>query len=177
MAGSGETILIGTIPGAAGELANTQSIDGEQPETPEIVDPLTGELIAADDPDALIDLHERCRREAEKIYVAKTLCAKALALATTGEAKTRRLVTASGRKIKIEMPSNNWNNATLKKCWAAFPDLREQYLRIATIEPQLREVNKLRETTTEDGQFAAFKQLVLSAEQPPTAMPKILVES
>lgn len=144
---------------------------------PEIVDPLTGELIEADNLDALIDLHERCKREAEKIYVARTLAAKALALATTGEAKTRRLVTATGRKIKIEMPSPTWDNARLKRLWASYPDIRDTYLRIEAIAPQLREVNKLRETTCQDGALVAFKTLLLGAEKPATGTPRVVVES
>lgn len=159
-------------------LPPTDGATGDNGGTPEIVDPLTGEVIAADDLDALIDLHERCKREADRLYVAKTLSAKALALATSGEAKTRRLVTASGRKIKVEMPSTTWNNATLKRCYAAFPpEIRDQYLRIEAIAPQLREVNKLRETTCEDATLAAFKQQVLAAEQPATSTPKVTVES
>lgn len=158
-------------------LPPSDGADSDPGAAPEIIDPLTGECIAADDLDALIDLHERCRREADKIYVAKTLCAKALAAATSGDAKTRRLVTASGRKVKVEMPDNRWNQKTCKDLWVRFPDFAATYLRIASIDPQMREVKKLRETECKDVALATFKQQLLAAEEKATATPKISIES
>lgn len=145
-------------------------------EAPEIVDPLTGELVDPADHDALIDLYERCRAFDSKIYVAKVLAAKALAAATSGDTLTRRLVTKSGRKIKIEMPGTFFENSVLKEAWHSYPQFREQYLRIGTVEPQLREVKKLRNTTCDSEVLETFKKVVLAAEKPSGATPRITVE-
>jgi hypothetical protein len=138
------------------------------------VDPIAGEVIDPTDADALIDFYESMKSLDSQIYVAKQLAAKALAALTTGETKSRRLQ-GQRRKVKIEMPSTTWENSKLKEAWNSFPHLRETYLRIGTIEPQLVEIKKLRNTSGPPD-LETFKSMVFAAEREPTGTPKVTIE-
>lgn len=145
------------------------------PTTPaEVVDPLTGEIVPVTDADALIELWTRLREIDQQIYAAKTATARALAALTTGEARTRRV---QGQRLRcvVEMPPTNWDNSRLKEAWHAFPRWREEYLRIAEVAPNLREVAKLRNMSGPPD-LETFRAMVLGAERESTATPRIKVE-
>ena len=144
------------------------------PAIAEIEDPLTGELIDANDVDALITLFEQLKANMDAIATAKGLICQALAAKTEGDTKTRRIV-GKTRAAKVEMPSTKWDNSKLKEAYHAYPGFRDLYLRIAKIEPDLRQVNKLRNTSG-PADLELFKKIVLSAESPPTANPSITIE-
>lgn len=140
-----------------------------------LTDPVTLELIDTTDPDALADAVVRCGQLMGELSFVRAECSRMLAELSSGDAKTRRLVTPGGRTLKIEMPSTTFDGKTLKALWDSHAELARQYLRIASIEVQRREVDKLRNTSGPE-QFEKFKALVLGAERPPSGTPRIVVE-
>lgn len=160
----------GLATAPANETIHTsQSIEPE-----EILDPLTGELVSVNDVDTLIDLLESLKRADEANYAAKIQVQRALAAKAPHEKKTER-VAGNRRAVKIEHPSKSWDNSKLKEAWNSYPKFRDQYLRIGSIEPQLREVDKLRGTSG-PADLESFKSIVLSAEREPTANARVSIE-
>ena len=159
---------LATAPENERENAN-HSIEAE-----EILDPLTGELVSVNDVDTLIDLLESLKRADEANYAATVQVRRALAAKAPHEKKTER-VAGNRRAVKIEHPSKSWDNSKLKEAWNSYPKFRDQYLRISSIEPQLREVDKLRGTTG-PADLESFKSMVLSAEREPTANARVSIE-
>ena len=141
----------------------------------EIVCESTGELIDVTDADALIDHVNHCRREVGKLMDLKRRCEQALTEMSDGDAKTRRIITAKGRTLKLEFPSATFQSALLLEAWNSYPDHRDTYLRIGTIAASRREINKLRETTGAID-FEQFKKMVLRAERESDAPPKVTIE-
>lgn len=140
----------------------------------EIENPIDPELISTTDVDALIDAIEAWTKLDKEIYAAKTMAIRALVALTDSDARTRR-IQGRRRKAVIEMPGTNWDNSKLKEAWNSYPQFRDQYLRIAEIAPQLREVNKLRETSGPPD-LECFKSIIESAERQPTRNPTVKIE-
>ncbi len=145
------------------------------PTTCEIIDPLTGEVIDREDNDALISAYERVNRTYNKLKAVRVQLAIAMAERTVpGEKRTRRLA-GHLRLAKIEMPGDYFAQDLLKEAWNSYPHLRDQYLRIAQIDPKLTEVKKLWETSGEPD-LESFKRILAQARQPSTATPTITIE-
>ena len=159
-------------PGLATAPTTTDATDATA--AAEILDPLTGELVSADDVDMLIDLLDSLKKADEANYAAKVQVIRALAAKSPHEKKTER-VAGHRRAVKVEHPSKSWDNSKLKEAWNSYPKFREQYLRIGSIEPQLREVDKLRGTSG-PADLESFKSIVLAAEREPTSNPRITIE-
>lgn len=157
-------------PAAAAQAAT----ETPSAEPAEILDPLTGELVSVDDVDSVIDLLESLKRMEDAVRDAKVQVTRALAAKAPHEKKTER-VAGQRRVAKIEHPGKSWDNSKLKEAWNSYPKFRDQYLRIAAIDPQLREVDKLRGTSG-PADLESFKSMVLSAEREPTASPRISIE-
>lgn len=156
----------------------TTTIRAPRPSPPppalEIVDPLTGEVIDREDADALIDAFERINEHAKEVYAAKTDVASAIADLTSGDAKTRR-VKGQRRKAKVEMPSATWNQSKLKEAFNAYPQHRDDYLKIGSISPKLTPIKQM-ESTTGEKDFQMFRSLVLGAKREPTGAPRVTIE-
>jgi len=113
----------------------------------------------------------------KRLQTCEYECRQALTLLTSGDTQTRHLKGAEFT-AKITMPKPSWSQPVLKELWSD-PEIQETglaatYLRVAKIDPQLREVDKLRRT---DGNelFSSFKEKLLSAEKPPTGIPTVTV--
>lgn len=127
--------------------------------------------------DELCTLLQTVVEQKKRLQTCEYECRQALTLLTSGDTQTRHL---EGGKFtaKITMPKPSWSQPVLKDLWKD-PEVQETglaatYLRVAKIDPQLREVDKLRRT---DGNelFNSFKAKLLSAEQPPTGVPTVTV--
>ena len=165
---------LATAPTTTATTSAKAAAELQQDQAAEILDPLTGELVSADDVDMLIDLLDSLKKADEANYAAKVQVIRALAAKSPHEKKTER-VAGHRRAVKVEHPSKSWDNSKLKEAWNSYPKFREQYLRIGSIEPQLREVDKLRGTSG-PADLESFKSIVLAAEREPTSNPRITIE-
>ena len=151
------------------------SFAGEDPRRVRMQHPLTGRVIDTDDPDELIDLFEELKEIDGRLYVAKIEIQRSLAARCENKKKTER-VAGRRRVARIEHPSTTWNNAKLKEVWNSYPELAPKYLRIESVAPQLREVDKLRGTSGPPD-LETVKKMILDAEQQPTANPRLTIET
>lgn len=140
----------------------------------EVVDLLSGEIIDTSTTDGLITALERVNSLDAQVYAAKLAIKQAIALKAQGGTKTQR-VAGETRIAKVEFPSDKWNTSALKDAWEKFPQFRGDYLRIAKVDPQLREVKKLAETYGTP-ELEEFKKVVLGANEGPSGSPTITIE-
>lgn len=140
----------------------------------EIINPVGGEILDVSNIDKLIAAYEELCRTSSLVYAGQTLIRAAIAeLASEGEGKTRH-VAGKERRASVEMPSDNWDNATLKNCWKEYPQFRDEFLRIEKVAPNLTAIKKLA-STAGDEDLMAFKRLVFGARTESTALPKVTV--
>lgn len=146
------------------------------PETGEgyLIDPTTGEVVDLDNADELIDCLERVEKHDQRIYACKQQIRLSLGRLAEGETKTRR-VRGKRRRAKLEFPGNRWNQSILKEAWNSYPGLRDQALRIGTVDVRAREFAKMRNESG-PADFEQFKGMILSAEQPGTSPPTVTIE-
>lgn len=155
------------------KLSAKEEIETREPEAPELIDPLTGEIL--EDVDSMIDSYERLKKHGDRIYAVRQEIARRLAEMTEGELKTRRL-RGKKRAVKITMPDSYYSQPLLKEAWNSFPGFAPEYLRIDSIGVKKREVKKL-EGTTGEKDFEMFKSLVQRANQGPgNGTPRISIE-
>lgn len=137
----------------------------------EIVDPTTGELVALDDADALIEAFERIAARDRQLYAAKVRVMNALARLCPGDERTQ-YVRGRRRKCKVTLPSSGWSQPKLKEAWNSYPRHRDGLLRIASLAVNLREFKKAVKTAgTPD--WEQFRDMVSGAELPPSGNPRI----
>jgi hypothetical protein len=141
---------------------------------PELFNPATGEVVSATDADALIDAFEQVKLMHEELSEAKRNIAHAIAKLTEGEKKTRR-VRGKRRRAKVEMPGTDFDQSVLKEAWHAFPERRDEVLKVATITVKLREWKKVKGETGPDD-FETFKRMIAMSERPSRATPSITIE-
>ena len=139
----------------------------------ELIDPFSGYPVDCVNVNALAEAYDRAQDMERQLAGFRFLLAGHLAAMTTGEARTRRLRTDRHR-IRIEMPDDSWDQKALKELWTDYPQ-SALYLRVARVEPKLREVKKLANETGAK-QFEAFKAKLLSANQGPRGAPRIYLE-
>lgn len=165
----GETPVENSLPPQAEPAAS------ESDATPHIIMP-DGEAIDATDADALIAAYERIARMNDTVYAVTVQIKQALGAMTEGTAKTRR-VAGKSRVAVLTMPGNTWNNSKLKEAYNAYPQLREQYLRIESVAVKAVEFNKTRNMAVVDNPpLETFLSMVASAEQPASGNPSVKVE-
>lgn len=143
----------------------------------EIFDPTNGELIDPTNADALIEAFVRIREFDSRLFAAKRAVQAALLALSDGDStsKTRR-VRGRVHRAKLTLPSDGWSQPLLKEAWHAYPQFRDEVLRIDAIGVKAREFAKFKnETGPED--WSQFKRMVEGASQPATAMPTITVEA
>ncbi len=139
-----------------------------------IVNTLDGERVAIDDADALIETYEILNGTRQDLANTLWSIREALGKLADGDAKTRR-VKGEHRTVKLTFPGTKWDQGILREAWEAFPEFRDEYLRIARIEPKLRETAKLAQTSG-PVDFNTFRKMVAAAESESTAPPTVKVE-
>jgi hypothetical protein len=141
-----------------------------------LLNPLTEAIIPPDDVDQMIDAYQEMKCFGDRLYAAQIAIRTKLADITKGqtEAKTRR-VQGRRRKAKIEMPSPGWDQSILKEAWNAYPQLRDQCLKIDTVGVKAREWKKLAETAGVP-EVETFRDMIKAAVKPPTGAPTITIE-
>lgn len=140
-----------------------------------VFDPFNGEVVEATDVDGLAALYEKMRSVESKIRACKDGIRQAVMALSEGDTKTRR-VRGRNVTIKLTMPDDNWDQSILKEAYHSFPQFRDEFLRIAKVDPKLREVKKLASTASEDPAFTTFRDMVTRANRGPTGLPTISVE-
>lgn len=142
-----------------------------------IADPLTGEQIEVSNVDAMAEAYDRMEQRRTELEGAMKAIRIAIAALSAGDAKSKtRRVRGERHTVKIELPDAHWDQSALKTAWEQYPELAREYVRIERFAPKLREITKLRNTEG-SGVFPSFKALVLGAEQAPTALPRITIET
>lgn len=158
-------------------------VAADSPEDPafdnSIVCPVTGELVELTDVDGLIDVFERVKKAqvelVEPLRFAEMTIRRALGNLTQGETRTRR-VAGRRRKAVVEMPGDAYDQSVLKEAFNSYPQFRDEYLRIESIAPKLREVKKLLGTAGPP-ELMQFRSMVEAANRGPIGTPTVKVEA
>lgn len=140
-----------------------------------VMNPVTGAVVDLKDIDSVIRAVKECKELKSDLESFDRLIRQTAVGFTKGTAKTRR-IQGKTLRAKVEMPDDAFDQSILKEAWHAYPKHREKYLRISRIDPQLREVKKLRELSTDDPAFESFKTMIERANQGPQGMPRVTVE-
>lgn len=145
-----------------------------------IVDPTTGEEIDPTDVDALAEAVIRLEDLSRKVRVALAEMRIAIGqvVRVDSDAATWR-VRGRRHRIKVVLPGSNWDQATLKRAIVEYGRLAARYIRPEVFGVVAKEIKKLRRETggIQNPTFNAFKDLLLGAERPTTAAPKVELES
>jgi hypothetical protein len=136
--------------------------------------PFRGFSIDASDIDQMADLLVAVQNEIKQLRVCEYLIRGQLGGMAEGELKTRRLK-GETHTLRIEMPADYWDQGTLKELWKRDEMQAKEYLRIATLAPNLREVKKL-ENCSGNERFEKFKHDLLGARMPSSSPPRVVVE-
>jgi hypothetical protein len=160
---------------AAPATATTTETSQEQPPTPEIISPIDGRCADPADADELIDLLESLNEIDSKVYATKIAIREALAKLTEGDAKTRR-VQGQRRKAVVEMPGEKFEQSILKSLWESHPKFAHQYLRIGTIDVQVREYRKIINTSSTEADFTYFRDTLTGANRGQVGTPTVKIE-
>lgn len=140
-----------------------------------IIDPTTGEVIDRKNVDQLAEAYGRIDAAYREMGDSLKSIRMAFAELSYGDARTRR-VRGERHRVRLEMPANTWNQKKLREAWDDFPAIAQEFIRIERLAPKLREVKKIQE---ESGprDFLAFRKLLLEAEEPSNAPPRVTLES
>lgn len=141
----------------------------------ELTNPLTGEIVDETSIDDLIACYEYIDAKDKAIYAVKQRIKSLLLARSEGEAATRR-VAGKTRIVKLEMPSESFEQSTLKALWESHPALAEQYLRIEKLAVQMKEFKKLRGTASDQPDVVAFRDALTAASRGRAGLPSITVE-
>lgn len=155
----------------------SQTVDGRWTDgmaDQSLFDPFTGEIIADEDIDGLIEMYERLDKTNKTVYAVLCRIREKLAAKTEGDAKTRR-VRGQTRACVLSFPSESFEQAMLKETWEEFPELRDEALKIDSIGVKLREYRKLQNTTGGE-RFIAFRDRLARACRGCVGLPTLKVE-
>lgn len=142
----------------------------------EIINPVTGAIVSLDDIDSLILGCDECKKLISELEVFYRTLREAAWAKTAGTTKTRRL---KGKKYqaKLEQGPRYPVGSILKEAYNAFPQHRDQYLKIGKIDLQMREVAKLEGMASDDPSFNQFKGMIKDAiEKGSEGLPSISME-
>jgi len=137
--------------------------------------PLFGNTVSADDVDGMWEMYSQLSAIDKQIYAVLCKIRRAVGALTEGTAKTRR-VKGKQYTVKVEMPDEKWNSAALKQAWHMFPQYRDKYLRIAKVDPQLREVRKLANMVSTEEDWNSFRDMITGAKEEASGDPRITIE-
>jgi len=143
-------------------------------ETAWIDNPISGSVVDPADADGLISAIEQCKETYDVLGRFYGQLRRALGDLTTGDAKTRR-VRGNQRRAVVTMPGDRWEQSILKEAWNAYPQLRDQVLKIDKIGVKLRELKKIENESGPDS-FEQFKKMILSARSKSDTLPTIKIE-
>lgn len=138
--------------------ANTAAVAQET----EIINPVTGAIVNTDDIDSLILGCDECKKLMNELKTFDHTLREIAWSKTAGTTKTRRL---KGKKYqaKVEEGPRYPVSSILREAWNSYPQFREQYLKISKVDPQMREVAKLKSMTSDDPAFGQFKGMIENA--------------
>lgn len=159
------------LPTPASDAAATLTVVS----SPELVNPITAEIVDETSIDDLIDCYEYLDKKDKQIYAAKCRIRQLLLDRTEGDAVSRR-VAGKRRKAKVTLPDVGFEQSVLKQLWNDSPELAEQYLKIATIGVQMAAYKKLVNTSSDQADFVAFRDALTAACKGRTGLPTISVE-
>lgn len=128
-----------------------------------IENPVTGQLVNLADLDSLILACDSTKEQLAMLKeFDKTLREQAWQR-TQGAAKTRRL---QGRKYTAKVVGGDLypNGSMLKEAWNAYPQFRDNYLRIGSIQLKAVEAKKLANMTSDDPAFSTFAGMLKAAQ-------------
>jgi len=140
-----------------------------------IDDPTTGELVPVDDVDALLECYGRVKAMNDRCYAVQLAIRNKLWAMTEGDNKTRRIV-GRRHKAKLTQADDGWDNSILLEAFNAYPNLRDQCLKIGTIKVMAREFKKL-VNTSGPADFEQFRNMVSKAHRGPSGTPALSLES
>lgn len=147
--------------------------DGSMPDNV-IIDIFDGRVIENDDADSLIDAYEQAKEAAEIIAQWQRKLRESLASLSEGDTKTRR-VRGKRRVAKVVTPDNSWDQSILREAWNSYPHLRDEMLKIGTLNVKAREYKKAVNTSGPDD-FNQFVGMLKDAERPATGLPTVTIE-
>lgn len=139
----------------------------------EIINPLTGEIIEQTYDDLAENIHmvnEYIKHLSYFVRQARVILAE---MSPKAEDSYTSYARGEKYRIKIVYPANQWDNNSLQNAWNFYPEYR-QYLRISKIEPNMREIKKLKKEIG-DSNFQKFKEIVLAAERESNSPPVITI--
>jgi hypothetical protein len=135
----------------------------------ELLDPITGEVISADDPDAICDALDRLRPQLDQLRAAEQQLRRALGDLTHQAQRTEHVI---GRRwhATVEHAATTWDRGTLRRLWEEVPEARA-FLRLEQVGVDRRAIDQLRRGTGPG--VASFRDALLEAERPSEAAPLI----
>lgn len=140
----------------------------------ELISPIDGECVEIDDIDGLISLYEKCKAMNDACYAVQLAIRQTFWSMSEGTAKTRR-VRGLKRIAKVVQADDSWDQAALRETWQAYPELRDEFLRIESIGVKMREFKKL-QSTTGDAELCEFRDKVICANRGPVGTATLTVE-
>lgn len=143
-----------------------------------VSNPVTGELIATTDIDGLIALVADCKRMRESLQLAAQAATVHLLHITEGMGITTKTRRVRGRthRARLEMPGVSYEQSILKESWFAWPQFRDELLRIERVGVKAREFGKARNEAGH-ADYMAFVRMIGKAEREPTGLPTVTIES
>lgn len=128
----------------------------------EIMNPVTGVLVNVDDIDSLIVGCDECKKLISELETFYRSLREIAWSKTTGDAKTRRL-RGKQYQAKLEAGGRYPVQSILKEAFSVYPQFRDKYMKIGSINLQMREVGKLKSMTSDDPAFGQFKGMIEDA--------------
>ncbi len=136
-----------------------------------VMDPMNGEILPLTTNDQLVNTLDRLNQLAAMVAEAR----KYVQIAIVDRAHGASRLEGDTRCARLTKQPRKWNQSRLKDLWHRFPELRERFLRIATLAPNLNEVKKL-ENTSCDGDLSRFRMLLAVSEEEQTLPPTVTIE-
>jgi hypothetical protein len=141
----------------------------------EIDDPITGEIIDTESIDHMLDRFSAIKEYHARLNLTLLLLREAIAAKAEGDGVTRRV---AGRywRARVTMPDERFDQSTLRRLWVEYPELAQEYLRVAALDVKRVEVKKLINTSSDQEDFKAFRSALLSANEGRKGAPTITIE-
>lgn len=155
--------------------SDSAKAEQEPEEDPMIMNPLTGALVNTNDIDSLILAAVDTKKQISDLQAFEDTIRRRIGEFTTGTAKTRR-VRGKTLLAKVEMPDETWDQTMLKEAWNSYPLLRDELLRLGSVNVKMTEFKKLANTATDNPAFGQFAQMIKGAQRPATGAPRITLE-
>lgn len=163
-------------------LADGNSLTPDKPATPagEII--VNGELIPRHDVGAIaaaLRWVDRVKEQYHLILACEAQLREAAGELATGPQKTQRLVGENGETLKVEFPSDGWDDAKLLAAWheEQFATWKDRCLKISKVKVVWKEWQKLLTIDQPPKELAAFITALKAAVKPALGLPTVKIES